>query len=140
MKKKIILISFFLLLIAVTSFFFVNGAIESYRYDMDPANGVDIMKGMEAAMLLVLGGFVVFYELDLFYTLYYFLVKPKTIAKSILHMTSNLSLLLAFFCDPIARALSISEETNVMLALLFVYFALRSACAFVSMHSWMQEE
>ena len=137
--KKIIIISIFLTLIVITAFFFMKGAIESYNYDMDPANGIDIMEGMGAAMLIVLGGFVVFFELDLFYTVYYFLVKPKTITKSILNILSNVSLLLQFFVVRIARALSISEETNVAIALFFVYLILRAVCAFVSINSLKQE-
>lgn len=138
MKKKII-ICIFVLLIVITAFFFMKGAVDSYNYDMDPANGIDIMEGMGAAMLIVLGGFVVFYELDLFYTVYYFLVKPKTITKSILNILSNVSLLLQFFVVRIARALSISEETNVAIALFFVYLILRVVCAFVSINSLKQE-
>ena len=131
-KKKIIIISIFLTLIVITSFVFLKGAIDSYHYDMDPANGVDIMEGMGAAILIVLGGFIVFYELDLFYTVYYFFVKPKTIAKSILNILSNVSLLLQFGVLRMARALSISEETNLAIALFFVYVVLRSVCLIVS--------
>ena len=131
-KKKIIIISIFLTLIVITSFVFLKGAIDSYHYDMDPANGVDIMEGMGAAILIVLGGFIVFYELDLFYTVYYFFVKPKTIAKSILNILSNISLLLQFGVLRMARALSISEETNLAIALFFVYVVLRSVCLIVS--------
>ena len=76
MKKKII-IGIFSLLILITAIFFVAGAIVSYNYDMDPANGVDILEGFGAALTLIVGGLVVFYELDLFYTVYYFLIKPK---------------------------------------------------------------
>lgn len=131
-KKKIIIISIFLTLIVITSFVFLKGAIDSYHYDMDPANGVDIMEGMGAAILIVLGGFIVFYELDLFYIVYYFFVKPKTIAKSILNILSNISLLLQFGVLRMARALSISEETNLAIALFFVYVVLRSVCLIVS--------
>ena len=139
MKKKIIIISIFLALIIITSLVFIIGAIDSYNYDMDQANGVDIMEGMGAAMLIVLGGFVVFYEFDLFYTVYYFLVKSKTITKSILNILSNVSLLLQFFVVRIARALSISEETNLAIALFFIYLILRTVCAFVSVNSLKQE-
>lgn len=138
-KKKIMIVSIFLMLILITSFVFLKGAIDSYNYDMDPNNGVDIMEGMGAAMLIVLGGFVVFYEFDLFYTVYYFLVKPKTITKSILNILSNVSLLLQFFVARIARALSISEETNLAIALFFIYLVLRTVCAFVSVNSLKQE-
>ena len=139
-KKKIIIISIFLTLILITSFVFLKGAIDSYNYDMDPANGVDIMEGMGAAMLVALGGFVVFYELDLFYTVYYFFVKPKTIAKSILNILSNVSLLLQFWVARIARALSISEETNLSIALFFIYVVLRTVYFLVSIKELAQEQ
>ena len=138
-KKKIIIISIFLTLILITSIVFLKGAIDSYNYDMDPANGVDIMEGMGAAMLVALGGFVVFYELDLFYTVYYFFVKPKTIAKSILNILSNVSLLLQFWVARIARALSISEETNLLIALFFIYVVLRTVYFLISIKKLAQE-
>ena len=130
-KKKIIVICIFSALILVTAILCLMGAIDSYRYDMDPANGIDIMQGMGAAMLLMLGGFVIFYELDLFYTVYYFLIKPKTLAKSILNLLSNVSLLLVFFTDPIARFLwqhvsdAFGEEVIVLFAFLGAYMIFR---------------
>ena len=138
-KKKIIIISIFLTLIVITSFVFLKGAIDSYNYDMDPENDVDIMEGMGAAMLIALGGFVVFYELDLFYSTYYFFVKPKTIAKSILNILSNVSLLLQFGVVHIARVLSVSEETNVAIALFFTYIVLRIVYFIVSMRGVIYE-
>ena len=65
MKKKIF-ICISLLLILITAILFIIAAVESYNYDMDPANGVDILEGVGAAIALILGGFAVFYELDLF--------------------------------------------------------------------------
>ena len=130
--RKIIITCIFLTLIAVTAIGTVVSAIDSYQFDMDPANGVDIMEGMAAAMLMVLGGFVVFYEFDLFYTVYYFLVKPKTVAQSVLNIVSNVCLLLQFFSPHIARALLISEEINVAIALFFAYLILRCVCSRVS--------
>lgn len=96
-KKKIILACIFLTLIAVTAIYTAVSAIDSYRYETDPANGVDILEGFGAVLIMMVGGFVVLYELDLFYTVYYFFIKPKTVAKSILNILSNLSLLLIFF-------------------------------------------
>lgn len=139
-KKKIIIISIFLLLIVITSFAFIKGAIDSYNYDMDPANGVDIMEGMGAAMLIVLGGFVVFYEIDLFYTVYYFLIMPKTTVKSVLNVLSNVSLLLQFFVVHIARIISVSEETDLALALFCIYIVLRAVYAFVSINPLEQKD
>jgi len=140
MKKKIIIVAIFLTLIAVTAICTVVSAVKSYQYDMDPANGIDIMEGMGAAMLIVLGGFAVFYELDLFYTLYYFFVKPKTVTKSILNILSNFTLFLQFFGLWIARALSIGEERFLAMILFFIYVVLRFVYLIVSTKDWDQEQ
>ncbi len=129
MKKKII-ICIFSLLILTTAILTLVGAKESYDYDMDPANGVDIMEGFGAAILIVLGGFIVIYELDLFYTTYYFFIKPKTMSKSLLNIFSNLSLFLVFFSDYLANVLythlNIFEEDWLFpLFLFFIYIILR---------------
>ncbi len=143
MKKKII-IGVFSLLILITAIFFVVGAIDSYNYDMNPANGVDILEGFGAVLTLMVGGFVVFYELDLFYTVYYFLVKPKTIAKSILNILSNLTLLLIFFSDYLAHILYINfnifkEDWLFPITLFFVYVILRIVCATISVKQFVKE-
>lgn len=130
--KKIIIVSIFLVIIAITAIYTIIGAIKSYNYDMDPANGIDIMEGVGAAMLIVLGGFVVFYELDLFYTVYYFFFKPKTIVRSIINVLANVSLLLVFFCEYIASALSVGEEWIVLFAFLGAYALLRLVSFMIS--------
>ena len=144
MKKKII-IGIFSLLILLTAIIFIVGAIQSYNYDMDPANGVDILEGFGAVLTLGVGGFVVFYELDLFYTVFYFLVKPKTIAKSILNIISNLTLLLIFFSDYLAHILYINfnifkEDWLFPIALFFVYVILRIVCASISVKQSAKEK
>lgn len=96
-KKKIIAISVFLTLILISAIFFITAAIESYNYDIE--NKVDIFAGFGAALTIVVGAFVVFYELDLFYTVYYFVVKPKNLTKSILNILANVTLFLIFFVD-----------------------------------------
>lgn len=138
-KKKWIIVCIFLSLIVFTGVYTLVSAVKSYQYDMDPANGVDIMEGMGAAMLILLGGFAVFYELDLFYTVYCFFVKPKTVTKSVLNILSNVSLLLQFFALQIARALSIGEETVFVMALFFIYVALRIAYLTVSTRDLAEE-
>ncbi len=131
MKRKIIVWTF-LIVILITAITFLVGAIDSYNYDMDPSNGVDIFEGFGAVLTLGLGGFVVFYELDLFYTTYYFFIKPKSITKSILNILSNLSLLMSFFTDTIARFLCkyvseiFEEEVIVFFSLLCIYVVLRA--------------
>ena len=140
MKKKII-ICVFLSLIVITSFGFIKGAIDSYNYDMDPANGIDIMEGMGAAILMVLGGFVVFYELDLFYSVYYFFVKQKTITKSIIVILSNFTLILVFFSDNIIDFVrccfpniveSPFEEGIISIGLFLIYLILKMVSLMIS--------
>ena len=122
MKKKII-ICIFLTIILITAIFFIATAIDSYNYDMNPANGVDILEGFGAVLAIMIGAFVVFYELDLFYTVYYFLIKPKTIAKSILNILANASLLLIFFADYYKNIFS--EDVIAPLLIFAIYIALR---------------
>lgn len=131
MKKKII-IAVFSILILITAVIFIVGAIDSYNYDMDPANGVDILEGVGAALILTVGVGVVFYELDLFYTVYYFFVKPKTLTRSVLNVGSNLALLLMLFCDRICRALGL-RIGFLWFALLILYLVLRTVCAVLSL-------
>lgn len=124
MKKKII-VCIFVLLILATAFVFIKGAVDSYRYDMDPANGVDVFEGLGAVLTVIVGTFVIFYELDLFYLVYYFLIKPKTMAKSILNILSNFVLLLIFAGNHIARLFAITEEVIVPISLFFLYLIFR---------------
>lgn len=125
MKKKIIICTF-LILIFLTAAFFVVAAIDSYNYDMDPANGVDILKGFGAVLAIMIGTFVIFYEIDLFYTVYYFFIKPKTMAKSILNIFSNASLFLLFFADFYKDIFS--EDVIAPLLVFTFYIALRISC------------
>ena len=129
-KKKIIIISVFGLLIIATVICTFVSAIRSYQYDMDIANGVDILNGFGAILALLVGGAVVFYELDLFYTVYYFLVKPKTLARSILNILANLSLLLVFFNNCYKDIFS--EDVIAPLIVFALYAAFRLSCAVIS--------
>jgi hypothetical protein len=124
MKKKII-VCIFALLILATALIFIKGAVDSYRYDINPANGVDIFEGLGAVLTVIVGTFVIFYELDLFYLVYYFLIKPKTMAKSILNILSNFVLLLIFAGNHIARLFAITEEVIVPISLFFLYVIFR---------------
>ena len=136
MKKKII-ITVFSLFILITAIIFIVGAISSYNYDIKNYSD-DKWVGFGAVLTLMVGGFVVFYELDLFYTVYYFFIKPKTIIKSILNILSNISLLLIVFTDYIAHFLYsyvsevFGEEIIVLFALLFLYIILRIVCILFS--------
>jgi hypothetical protein len=132
MKKKII-IGVFSLLIFITAIIFIVGAISSYNYDItnDPD---DKWLGFGSVLTLMVGGFIVFYEFDLFYTIYYLLIKPKTIAKSILNILANLTLVIMYFTDSIAHFLFehvseiFGEEILLLFALFLVYIILRIVC------------
>ena len=133
MKKKI-LICAFLLLVLITAIFFAVGAVKSYNYDMDPANGVDILEGVGAAMLVIFGGFVILCELDLFFTVYYFLLKPKTLSRSIFMILSQLMILIVIFSEDLAHFLYLhvsdifGEEIIVIAPIFLFYVILRLIC------------
>ena len=137
MKKKIIIICTFLLLIFITAFVFIKGAIESYNYDMDPANGVDILEGVGAAMLIGVGILFILCEIDLFFTVYYFLIKPKTLSKSIFMALSQLMILLVIFSNDLSHFLFLHvsevfrEEFIVIAPIFFLYVILRLVCVFI---------
>ncbi len=143
-KKKIIIFCVFLLLILVTATYTLVSAIKSYQYDMDPANGVDIMEGMGAAFLILIGGLVVFYEIDLFYTVYYFFIRPKTLIKSIIVILSNLTLILVLFSGNIIDFVRIYfpnvaespfEEGIIPIGLVSIYFILKMVSLIISCYT-----
>ena len=144
-KRKITIICIFSALILATVIYSLVSAIASYNYDMDPANGIDIMAGFGAALTLVLGGFIVICELEVFYTVYYFFVGRKTVAKTWLNILSTVCLLLVFFTDTIANFLYkyvsdvFSEESLVSVALFLTYILLRIICFGVSVSEWEKE-
>ena len=121
MKKKIV-IGFFTLLILATVVFFTVSMIKYY---------FEIEEGIEGLLLIfimVYGGLAVFYECDLFYTVYYFAVSKKTVARTVLNIISHGVLILAFFTNEIAGLLSIGEEVTVFLVLAAVYVVSRVIC------------
>ena len=136
MKKKII-IATFSALVVITAIVFVLAAIQSYNYDITN-NPDDKWVGFGSALTLMVGGCVVFYEFDLFYTAYYFLIKPKTKAKSILNILANFTLVIMYFTDSISHFLfkyvsEIFREGVILLfTLFFTYVILRIACAVIS--------
>ena len=143
MKKKII-ICVFSILILITAIVFIIGAIQSYNYDITN-NPDDKWVGFGSVLTLMVGGFVVFYEFDLFYTAYYFLIKPKTIVKSILNILANFTLVIMCFTDSISHFLFkyvseiFGEEVILLFALFFTYVILRIACAVIPVRQSAKE-
>ena len=125
MKKKI-LIGLFVCLILATVIGTVVLSVDSYNYDMDPQNGLDIFEGVDAVLILIVGGFVVFYELDLWYTVHYFLFREKTLAKSVLNLLSNLTFLSVFLCTLFESNSPSVKTVELTLMILFgAYLILR---------------
>ena len=133
MKKKI-LIGAFLLLVLITAIIFIVAAVDSYHYDMDPANGVDLLEGVGAAILIGLGGLIILCELDLFFTVYYFSMKPKTLSKLLFMILSHLMFLLVIFSGYLAKFLAqyvsdvFREEVIVVVPMFFLYIFFRLKC------------
>ena len=126
MKKKLIT-GLFLLLILATVIGTVALSVDSYNYDMDPQNGVDIFEGVSSILILIAGSFVVLYELDLWYTVHYFLFREKTLAKSVLNLLSNLTFLSVFLCTLFeSNSPSVKPMECALLLLCFLYIILRT--------------
>lgn len=100
---------------------------------MNPANGIDIMKGFDAVFIVMIGGFIIFYELDLFYTVYYFFTKPKTVTKSLLNVFANLSLLLVYFNDFYKDILK--EDVILPFVVVLIYIILRVTYLIISVRA-----
>ena len=125
MKKKIV-IGFFTLLILATIVFFTASMIKYYS---EMEEGIE---GLVLIIIMVYGGLAVFYECDLFYTVYYFAVGRKTVARTVLNILSHGALILALFTTQIAGLLSIGEEVIVFGVLALVYVVARLICLMVS--------
>ncbi|MBQ4428599.1 MAG: hypothetical protein II871_02365 [Clostridia bacterium] len=95
-KKKIIVLIFVLLIVCtiVASFLL---AIRIYNEEVAEAEkiGRDYrFVWFGAFAMILLGMFVVVYEIDLFYTVYSAAIKPKPVLKTILSILANLCLML----------------------------------------------
>ena len=149
-KKKIIITSIFLVLIAITAIYTITSAVLSYRYHMSLDNP-DLQKwaGMGAAFILMVGGFIVFYESDLFYTVYYFIIRPKTVLKSIIVVLSNFTLILIFFSEKIADFVKIHfhkivegpyEDSIIPMGLFWIYVILKIVIWIIGLREEMSKD
>ncbi len=120
-KKKLIITWIFVALIILTVIGIILLAIDSFRYDPGPgASGVDYLpKLLGWFYILIYGTLAILYELDLFYTVYYFLIKPKTKVKSVLNILCNLSLFLCLLLVFFAASLVFLA---IYIELRFAYF------------------
>jgi len=128
MKKRITVCAF-LILIFLTALLTVVQAVRTYNYDIVH---YDILEGFGAAITLGIGGFVVLYELDLFYVVYYFLFRPKTKAKNVLNIISNLLLISVFvFSILLNRYMELRKFEHVPALLIAAYVIIRLVSLFV---------
>ena len=121
---RVVLICLFVALIATTAGVTLHAAIESYRYDMDPANGVDMLEGFAAAFLLMIGGFIAVCELELFFVVYYVLMQKKTVAKTFFNIVCPLCLLMICACAAWDNTLLRAIPDEIIAPLVVVTFFL----------------
>ncbi len=129
MKKFII--GFFLLLIIATMVFFSVVAYDSWSYDMDPENGVDLLEGFGAMMAVAIGGTLVWYELDLMCTLCYFFGGNRTIVKTLVNIFSSLSftlVLLYGWLSNFCMQLRVYEGTLIILVVIYIVLRITHIC------------
>ena len=125
-RTKAIIVCIFLALIIITAVCTVAGAVSSYNYETDPENGIDIMEGLGAVLVLMVGGFAILYECDLFYTVYRIFVKPKGVIGTVLNILADLSLLLVFFNGFYKDIFE--EDVIAPLIVFLIYIVLRLVC------------
>ncbi|MBR2464411.1 MAG: hypothetical protein IKB41_03120 [Clostridia bacterium] len=122
-KKKTIIICVFVTLIMITAICTVLSAVAARRYDPGSGPGVSgvdyLPRTLGVFIILIYGTLAILYELDLFYTVYYFFIKPKTKVKSVLNILCNLSLFLCLLLVFVAASLVFLA---IYIELRFAYF------------------
>ena len=133
MKKKIT-IGFFVLLLLLTVIAFVVIAINVYNSEIVDPSGLEVHEDGVAIYILIVGGFDLLGETDLFFTLYYFLVKKKTQAKTRAMIFSHLAIFILLLSDLLSRFLGLyvsrifGEEIIVIATAFFIYVTTRGIC------------
>ena len=133
MKKKIT-IGIFVLLLLLTVIAFVVIAVNVYNSEIVDPSGLEIHEDGVAIFILIVGGFVLLGETDLFFTLYYFLVKKKTQAKTRAMIFSHLAIFILLLSDLLSRFLGLyvsrifGEEIIVIATAFFIYVTTRVIC------------
>lgn len=145
MKKRIIIGIFSaLILITIVAILAVLISACNLDYEADP-NAKYAALG--AYMFMFLGGCVVFYECDLFYTVYNLLVRPQTTLKTALNILSHLSLFFAtisvslvyWLPDSLGRSAWLRVDETVTTILILTYIVLRMIYLLVIAFSSVEE-
>lgn len=129
MKKRITVCAFLILIILSVILTAVQ-AVKTYNYE---AAHDDILVGLGAGVTIIVGGFVVLYELDLFCTVYYFLFKPKTKTKTALNILANLILITVFVFILLSNMyMGLRKYEFVPILLIVAYVVIRIAYFIIS--------
>lgn len=132
MKKKTIVALAFCVLILATIILTAVFAAETYRAEKNSPTIKNILEGLGAVVVAIFGSIIVFYECDLFYTVYYLLCGLKRKAKTVLVILANLTWLLSFAYFYLANNVYMELRKYVFtpLVLFAVYIVLKIAALF----------
>lgn len=130
-RRKIITCCVFGAAILATIMLTTVGAVVTYQNEVE---NDDFFVGLGAAIVVILGGMAVFCESDLFFTVNYFLFKPKNTARTAFCILSDLFLVLTiaytFFSEFLTRFMVLRKYEFVPL-ILFGFFVIFRIVFFV---------
>ena len=130
-KKIIVSLIFCVLIFATMIYFIVSAAVTQHAESKDPA--IDILEGLAATIVVVVGGFIVLYECDLFYTVYYLLFGQKRKAKTVLVILANLTLIMIFIYSYLSDKYMGLRKYGIIAFILFaVYIVFKIVALFFS--------
>ena len=130
-KKIIVSLIFCVLIFATMIYFIVSAAVTQHAESKDPA--IDILEGLEATIVVIIGGFIVLYECDLFYTVYYLLFGQKRKAKTVLVILANITLIMIFIYSYLSdRYMGLRKYEIIAFILFAVYIVFKIVALFFS--------
>lgn len=130
-KKIIVSFVFCTLILATMIYFIVSAAVTQHAESKDPA--IDILEGLAATIVVVVGGFIVLYECDLFYTVYYLLFGQKRKAKTVLVILANITLIMIFIYSYLSdRYMGLRKYEIIVFILFSVYIVFKIVALFFS--------
>ena len=130
-KKIIVSLIFCVLIFATMIYFIVSAAVTQHAESKDPA--IDILEGLAATIVVVVGGFIVLYECDLFYTVYYLLFGQKRKAKTVLVILANITLIMIFIYSYLSgRYMGLRKYEIIVFILFAVYIVFKIVALFFS--------
>ena len=117
-KKKIVTLCIFLALLLFSILFTIVQTVNVLR-----SQNSGLLGGIDSSVVILFGQIVILYQLDFFYTLFYFLFKPKTTAKTVLNLLSTVSFSLAFILWNLFGRYPVLTKYDAIPVILFCVFA-----------------